>query len=243
MADVFLSCARPDADTARRFADASQTSGFTVWWDDALRSGETFDETIERALRDAKAVVVRDRPLWTMPFGLKAGHMLRAIPLAFAVCLTTQAQTPPVGHQPGEEAAILAVMDAYMDEISANDLAAMEARQTPEGMTYRHRVRPDGGWDVLPRSNMDWVAPNMASDHTYRERYWSPTVLVRGVMAIVWAPYEFRIDGETSHCGVDVFSFSKIEGVWKVSNSMWTVEPNACDQLRPADPAMIRPRD
>jgi adenylate cyclase len=61
MADVFLSYARQDADTARRFADAFQASGFTVWWDDALRSGETFDETIERALRDAKSVVV----LWS----------------------------------------------------------------------------------------------------------------------------------------------------------------------------------
>jgi adenylate cyclase len=61
MADIFLSYAREDADSARRFADAFLASGFTVWWDDALRSGETFDEIIERALRDAKAVVV----LWS----------------------------------------------------------------------------------------------------------------------------------------------------------------------------------
>lgn len=61
MADVFLSYARQDADVARRFADSFQASGFSVWWDDALRSGETFDETIERALREAKAVVV----LWS----------------------------------------------------------------------------------------------------------------------------------------------------------------------------------
>jgi hypothetical protein len=46
MSDVFLSYARQDAETARRFADAFEASGFTVWWDDALRSGETFDETI-----------------------------------------------------------------------------------------------------------------------------------------------------------------------------------------------------
>jgi hypothetical protein len=58
MSDVFLSYARQDAETARRFADAFEASGFTVWWDDALRSGETFDETIERALREAKSVAV-----------------------------------------------------------------------------------------------------------------------------------------------------------------------------------------
>jgi hypothetical protein len=32
-----------------------------VWWDDALRTGESFDQIIEKALKDAKAVVV----LWS----------------------------------------------------------------------------------------------------------------------------------------------------------------------------------
>ena len=164
--------------------------------------------------------------------------------LVLAACTTTEAPTlAPAGHQPAEEAAILDVMDAYMHEISANDLAAMDARQTAEGMTYRIRARDDGGWDVVANPNSYWVAPERADDHTYRERYWSPTVMIRGAMALVWAPYEFQTDGQTSHCGVDVFSFAKIDGVWKVSNSMWTVEPDACAELWPADPSMIRPRD
>jgi len=61
MADVFISYAREDAETARRFAEAFESAGLSVWWDDALRSGEVFDESIERALREAKAVVV----LWS----------------------------------------------------------------------------------------------------------------------------------------------------------------------------------
>src|SRR5215213_6891644 len=61
MADVFISHSREDAETARRFAETFQFAGLSVWWDDALRSGEAFDETIERALREAKAVVV----LWS----------------------------------------------------------------------------------------------------------------------------------------------------------------------------------
>jgi adenylate cyclase len=61
MADVFISYSRADAEIARRFADEFQLAGLSVWWDDALRSGEAFDESIERALREAKAVVV----LWS----------------------------------------------------------------------------------------------------------------------------------------------------------------------------------
>lgn len=170
--------------------------------------------------------------------------MLRTICLVGAVllasCATPQA---PAGHQTGEEALILGVVDAYMREISANDLAAMDARQTPDGMTYRIVHRDDGGWDVVARPNAWWVAPERADNHTYRERYWSPTVLIRGAMAVVWAPYEFGIDGQTTHCGVDVFSMAKIDGTWRVSNSMWTVEPRACSELRPTDPRSIRPAD
>jgi len=169
--------------------------------------------------------------------------MCLALSLVLAACATVEAPTgaAPAGHRAGEEAELLAVMDGYMHEISANDLAAMDARQTAEGMTYRFNPRPDGGWDVVARSNAYWVAPERADDRTFRERYWSPTVLIRGGMALVWAPYQYWIDGQTSHCGVDAFSFAKIDGVWKVSNAMWTVEPNACAELRPVDPSAIRP--
>src|SRR5262245_47654144 len=61
MADVFISYSRSDAEAARRFAQAFEAMGLSVWWDVSLRSGETFDEAIEQALRAAKAVVV----LWS----------------------------------------------------------------------------------------------------------------------------------------------------------------------------------
>lgn len=59
--DIFLSYARADRPAARMIADCLADEGFSVWWDASLRSGETFDEVIERNLRDAKAVIV----LWS----------------------------------------------------------------------------------------------------------------------------------------------------------------------------------
>jgi hypothetical protein len=140
-----------------------------------------------------------------------------------------------------DQAAVLAAMDRYLAAISASDLDAMASMQTPDGMNYRARALPGGGMEVLGRPNSYWVDPARKDGHTYRERYWSPTVLVRGSIATVWAPYEFWIDGKTSHCGVDVFSFIKVGAAWHVANSMWTVEPDACPELRPSDPASIRP--
>jgi TolB-like protein/Tfp pilus assembly protein PilF len=59
--DIFLSYNREDQAVAQYFAEAFERAGLSVWWDVALRSGETYDTVTEQALRSAKAVVV----LWS----------------------------------------------------------------------------------------------------------------------------------------------------------------------------------
>lgn len=59
--DIFISYSRQDRGSAEQFATSLIQEGFVVWWDDAIHSGETFDEVIEEELRSAKAVVV----LWS----------------------------------------------------------------------------------------------------------------------------------------------------------------------------------
>ncbi len=61
MADIFLSYNREDQAIARQFAERFEAEGLTVWWDATLRSGEAYDEVTEKALNEAKAVVV----LWS----------------------------------------------------------------------------------------------------------------------------------------------------------------------------------
>lgn len=61
MPDVFVSYSREDQLVARRFAEGFEREGLSVWWDQSLNPGEAFDQVTERALDDAKAVVV----LWS----------------------------------------------------------------------------------------------------------------------------------------------------------------------------------
>jgi hypothetical protein len=59
--DIFLSYSREDRAAVRHIAESFEAEGFDVWWDAALKSGQTFDEVIEQRLKEAKAVVV----LWS----------------------------------------------------------------------------------------------------------------------------------------------------------------------------------
>ena len=61
MADVMISYARADEPEADQLARRLAADGFDVWFDREIPPGETFDEVIDRALRDARKVVV----LWS----------------------------------------------------------------------------------------------------------------------------------------------------------------------------------
>jgi TolB-like protein len=61
MPDIFLSYGREDQPVARHFAEGLEREGFSVWWDQAISAGEAFDKATEKALKDARAVVV----LWS----------------------------------------------------------------------------------------------------------------------------------------------------------------------------------
>ncbi len=61
MARIFLSYARADVDCARELADCIARAGHDVWWDRELHGGSRFTSEIDKALRNAEAVVV----LWS----------------------------------------------------------------------------------------------------------------------------------------------------------------------------------
>jgi hypothetical protein len=58
MSEIFISYKREDQATARKLADALESQGWSVWWDPKLRAGERFNDVIEKALKESKAVVV-----------------------------------------------------------------------------------------------------------------------------------------------------------------------------------------
>lgn len=89
--DIFLSYARRDRATARVIAESLKAEGFSVWWDASLHSGETFDEVIERNLKEATAVVVLWSPAsvasrWVRAEATLADRRNKLVPAIIEAC-------------------------------------------------------------------------------------------------------------------------------------------------------------
>lgn len=61
MSDIFLSYSRDDLARAQQLAEALAAEGWSVWFDPKIRSGAMFDRAIEKAIAEARCVVV----LWS----------------------------------------------------------------------------------------------------------------------------------------------------------------------------------
>jgi hypothetical protein len=151
-----------------------------------------------------------------------------------AAALALGLATPALAAD-AEEAAILAQVQRFFDGLGSQDAAAMEAALLPDAMLTAQRVQAEGKVVLSRRSGGAFV--EMAKSQAgLNERMWDPVVMRRGPIAMVWAPYEFQLDGKTTHCGIDVFDMVKVDGTWKIAHLMWTQEPQACAELKAVKP-------
>ncbi len=37
-------------------------------------------------------------------------------------------------------------------------------------------------------------------------------------LAVVWAPFEFLVDGRVDHCGTDLFNLVRLDGKWFIAS-------------------------
>ena len=51
-----------------------------------------------------------------------------------------------------------------------------------------------------------------------RERIHDPLVRIDHDLAVVWAPFEFLVDGKVDHCGTDLFNLVRTDGKWVIAS-------------------------
>lgn len=119
---------------------------------------------------------------------------------------------------------VLASVDGLFRAMAEHDVAAARLLLMPgAGFVVK---RPDGR--VAMDHDSDFLAALATAKGVWRERIWSPTVLVHGELAQVWAPYDFHLDGAFLHCGVDSFSLVRDGGRWRIAGISYTVRKKGC---------------
>jgi hypothetical protein len=136
---------------------------------------------------------------------------MRALPLILALSATLLA-AGTVRAAPADEAAVLAPLHKLFDGMARRDTAAMlAAAPATTGVVLLREGK-------LQQVTMKDFAGHVAQGRqTFEERIHDPVVHVDRDLAVVWAPYEFLLDGKVDHCGTDAFTLAKLAGGWVIT--------------------------
>lgn len=122
-----------------------------------------------------------------------------------------------VSSETGEQA-VLAPVHAMFDGMAARDAAAIKAPWLSGGLA--------GGTLTLMRDGkatqmtVDAFAERVGKPSPVKieERIHDPLVRVDNDLAVVWAPFDFLVDGKVDHCGTDLFDMVKVDGKWAIAS-------------------------
>jgi hypothetical protein len=129
--------------------------------------------------------------------------------------------------QTDEKTAVIATVQALFDAMAAKDSVTARKLLLPNSVSY---ITQQGN-DSTPA--LAWSHENISiqmrnPDRQVRERMWNIEVLVHDRIAQLWANYDFYVNGEFRHCGIDAFTLVKEKDGWKIASGAFTVEKLGC---------------
>lgn len=111
-----------------------------------------------------------------------------------------------------ERQAVLDTVQALLDTIPARDRAGMRALLVPGGSAVRSRDE-----QVICTPFEEFPDQMPGGTTALEERFYQPTVLIDDDIAMVWARYDFLVDGQVHHWGTNIVSLLKRDGRWRIS--------------------------
>lgn len=139
---------------------------------------------------------------------------------------------PPANPIPLAEAdtgAVMAPITAFLAGVATSDPKAILAVVRPDGGATYAAENADGSRTITRRTWAEVAARFAPGADRFEERISDPAIESDGDIAMVWAPYTFRINGALHHCGVDHFDLIREGGVWKIANASWSSRTQGCD--------------
>lgn len=127
-----------------------------------------------------------------------------------------------------DRAAVIAAVQSLFDAMRTRDTIALRAGFTPNAQLISIRTVPGAParYQVTPLSA--FVTSIGRPGEELVERMWNPRVDVAGDIASLWAPYDFRIGSNFSHCGHDAVHLARTADGWKIAAITYTVVTTGC---------------
>lgn len=130
---------------------------------------------------------------------------------------------------------VVAIANQALERITAEDSVGLADLMIEQAMVYVGIVEA-GEYSVRTRNYADTRDRPIEVDLV--ERGWDPTVLVSGTIAVVWYPYDIYVDGEWSHCGIDIFNMIQTNDGWRIAALQYNVQqPPECEAHPEGPPA------
>jgi hypothetical protein len=132
----------------------------------------------------------------------------------FLVNSLNAATQSSVEAQTKEAQAVMAPITAMFDAMAKRDAAAMKKPLLPGGgMVLMRDGKPtqltfDAFADLVGKPGKVQI----------EERIHDPLVRIDNDLAVVWAPFEFLVDGKVDHCGTDLFNLVRADGKWLIAS-------------------------
>ncbi len=140
--------------------------------------------------------------------------VLRIAAIFTVMFAATAISCSALGAATPEEEAVLAPIRAMFDGMSKRDAAAIKAPILPGGTMVLMR-------DGKPtQMTLEAFADRVGKPGKTQieERIHNPLVRIDNDLAVVWAPFEFLVDGKVDHCGTDLFNMVRMDGKWLIAS-------------------------
>ena len=145
--------------------------------------------------------------------------------LILSLCLCSLAV---LAAQPeNSEKDVLQVIDRFFVAMQARDGETIGKLLTEEGELIGYR-REGGELKIGRLAHADYAAGISNGSSKLLERIWTPIVHIDGDLASAWTPYDFYVDGEFHHCGVNSFNLIRTEAGWRIAAVVYSMETENC---------------
>ena len=114
---------------------------------------------------------------------------------------------------PGDDA-VLAPIHAMFDGMAKRDAVAIKA----SAMAGATMVLMRDGKPTLMTVEAFADRVGKPGKTQIEERIHDPLVRIDNDLAVVWAPFEFLVDGKVDHCGTDLFNLVRKDGRWLIAS-------------------------